>query len=435
MIRILVFYLIWNLIDPVPPPRWALFTPENSGLAEAPVLRIVEAFDGSMWFVHPGTVSRFDGRSWRVFPADIDLPADSSKTPEQMPAPPWEGFGFAPQPVNDAVESMRGAIWLATEIGVFRLDPDRWENGIPAYRGMALYQVRDVLRDSYGVLWFAAYDPVSGEGSLSGLDPSGRWLFFNAEVEGLASNDVVALAEDKYGGLWAGTVDSGVSRYLGNAWQTWTAAGGSLPDDHVLDLWPLEGGRVIVVDTPEGTMTYAVDTGTWSALEGAASAPSHDPGGTVWTITPGGLVRSDPITGRAVFFNPENSGMVEVPARYLTEDNGLLVFGTDRVYVVTYRPDPPDRPMITREMFDTDDRITFNVTTEAWWPAANLTYYLRLDGQMLNEGQRMDDIEMQRVAVSFDPAELGAGEHTLCARVGNPLLDISPKTCARFSVP
>ncbi|MCZ7542826.1 MAG: hypothetical protein M5R40_04485 [Anaerolineae bacterium] len=205
-------------------PRWARFTPGNSGLADLRVLDVVEAADGSMWFVHPNAVSRFDARIWQTFPADVALPEDVSTPVDAFPAPPWDAFGLAPSPVARPVTDSRGAVWLATDAGAFRLDPDRWENGIPAYRGMALYEVRDVLRDSYGVLWFAAYDPVSTEGSLSGLDPSGRWLFFNAEVEGLVSNDITALAEDAAGGLWAGSVDRGVSRYLGDAWQSWTAA-------------------------------------------------------------------------------------------------------------------------------------------------------------------------------------------------------------------
>ncbi|MBN1284229.1 MAG: hypothetical protein JXB47_02420 [Anaerolineae bacterium] len=418
-----------------PDPRWARFTPENSGLADLRTTDIVEAFDGSMWFVHPGAVSRFDGRTWRTFPADIHLPADSSETPDAAPEPPWAQFDLALLPIHRVVEDMRGALWFATDAGVFRLDPDRWENGIPAYRGMALYQVHDVLRDSYGVLWFAAYDPVSGEGSLSGLDPGGRWLFFNAEVEGLASNDVIALAEDQYGGLWAGTVNSGVSRYLGSEWQTWTAADGdgALPDDRILDVQAAEGGRVVVVVTEGGAVRYDVDSGVWAAAGDAALAAPRDPGGMVWASTAGGLVRTDPDDGRSVLFNTGNSGMAENSARYLTEDNGLLVFGTDRVYVTTYRPDPPARPMIAREMPGTGGPVVFNVTTEAWWPAGALTYRLRLDGQAVEGWHQIEDV--QGVAVAFDPAGLEAGEHTFCARAGSPLLDMSPETCARFVTP
>jgi hypothetical protein len=516
--------------------RWARFTPENSGLADLRVTQIIEAYDGTMWFVHPGAVSRFDGRAWQTFPATVTLPEDAGSPVDDVSGVPWAAFGVVAVPSNGAVMDSRGAVWVATDAGVFRQAPDTWENGTPAYRGMANYAVQDVLRDSYGVLWIAAYDPVSAEGSFSGLDPIGQWLFFNAEAEpGLASHDVTALAEDRFGGLWAGTVESGVSRLFGGAWQTWDAAGGALPDDRVIDLFAIDGGAVVAVATRGGVARYDVGAAAWDAwftppegFELAATAyaeagrvllcgveyvageagpvraewrrysvrwdgevetdvpvyeplrsiawrvrddkvfwvvgdevvgnialalddPQHvavDSTGMVWAGTAGGPVRYDPDTFQAVRFNSQNSGLADESAHLLTEDNGLWVFGTDLVYVITYRPEPPARPMLTFSVSGEQaqpapalplmlpvsaETLTFYVDTSAWWPAPSLAYRVRLDGELTIF--RADDPAAHRATVAVDVAALAAGDHTFCVAVSNPLLDLSPETCVQFATP
>ena len=480
-------------------PRWARFTPENSGLADLRVLDALEAADGSMWFVHPNAVSRFDARAWQTFPADVALPAEVSADVVEPPAPPWDAFDLEPATVHRAVEDSRGAVWLATSAGAFRLDPDRWENGIPAFRGMALYQVRDVLRDSYGVLWFAGYDPVSGEGSLSGLDPSGRWLFFNAEIEPLASNQVVALAEDAEGGLWAGTVSSGVSRFLGDTWQSWTAANSPLPDDRIVDLRPVESGWAMAVVTRGGVAQYDIDADAWETLPDDAAAAYRsvarrdplsqeetlwtiddgalmyrspgegrwveapfpfrdarhvavDAGGMLWVQTAEGLVRYGPETGEAALFTAENSGLAESQAHLAHIDrDGLLVFATDRIYVSTYQPHPPARPSLTVSVDGGSprpalagstimlsagaQRVTVEIGTAAWWPTDALHYRVRLEGPSAAIGESRRAHDAAAHRAQI-PVNLPApGAYTFCASVVDAMLDASPPACARFVVP
>ncbi len=417
----------------VPGPLWAHFTPDNSGLADLRVVDIIEAPDGAMWFIHPDALSRFDGQAWQTYPTGVAIPEDHSIPPGDLP-------DRLPSPSIDcAAEDSRGALWLGTRVGVFRLAPTPWEHHIPAYRGMANYQVRDVLRDSYGIMWFAAYDPVSGEGSLSGLDPEGRWLFFNAEVEGLVSNQIVALAEDVDGGLWAGSVHSGVSRYLGNAWQSWTSADSRLPDDRIIDIRALDGGRVMAVVTAGGVARYDVDADTWElwddAPDSVTAAKIVDPDGMLWRCEADGLVRYDPDGARSVTFDTATGGLVEGCARLMyIEDDGTLVFGTDRVYVSVYRPDPPAHPVITRDMLRPTDTVTFNIATEAWWPSGALVYHTRLDDRAWRQ-HHAGGATRHRLSITPETEGLEAGAHVFCVYVSNPLLDASPETCARFIIP
>jgi hypothetical protein len=519
-------------------PRWARFGPENSGLANAQITNVIEALDGTMWFVQPEGISRFDGWAWQSFPMDISLPDDAGKEVTEPLSPPWEAFGLVPTRIHRAIEDSRGAVWLATDAGAFRRARDAWENGIPAYRGMANYQVRDVLRDSYGVLWFAGYDPISGEGSLTGLDPAGHWLFFNAEVEGLVSNQITALAEDAVGGLWAGSVASGVSRYLGNAWQSWTGADSSLSDDRVIGLQAIDDGRVMVVVTRGGVARYDIDADAWEVWfvppddgevsaafvaadgtlwYGVESAEEHrlggvslagvevpgiltlapvnriaqrgkdgglwavagdsllckasvdrgwaevellfsearhvavDPGGMLWINTSEDLVRYDPDTGAQVVFNSENSGLDGERAHLAhIEDDGLLVFGTDRVYVNSYRPDPPAQPMLTLYVDGVSPvpvlsseairlpagvgRVAFEISTAAWQPADALVYHTRLEGagSFLRGLSSDEGVAAHRARMMY--TDLGAGEYIFCVYVSDAILDTSEETCARFAV-
>jgi ligand-binding sensor domain-containing protein len=80
---------------------------------------------------------------------------------------------------------------------------------------------------SNGLLWAAT------DGGLVVWDGTGASVRFAAE-HGLAGNRVTSVAVGADGAIWAGT-RSGLSRYDGRAWQTFTITAG-LPDDRVNDV-------------------------------------------------------------------------------------------------------------------------------------------------------------------------------------------------------
>lgn len=121
-----------------------------------------------------------------------------------------------------------GTILIATARGVFRYDGKSFTN-LASKPG--LLRFFDVLEDRKGGLWFATYDsgvyfyplasPGEGEKSL----PTGQPGFqhFTAR-EGLADNRVICLYEDKAGIIWFGTAD-GVSHYDGKSFRNFSMKG------------------------------------------------------------------------------------------------------------------------------------------------------------------------------------------------------------------
>ncbi|MDX1614143.1 MAG: two-component regulator propeller domain-containing protein [Candidatus Promineifilaceae bacterium] len=114
-------------------------------------------------------------------------------------------------------EDDRGALWIGTAEGLDRLDRrSGWlkhfnTNEAEPADGPLGGQVVALLQDSRGTLW------VGARGGLSTLEPAGqRFHHFPVaagQSEGVASAAISALAEDVYGSIWIGTLDSGLWRF------------------------------------------------------------------------------------------------------------------------------------------------------------------------------------------------------------------------------
>ena len=103
-----------------------------------------------------------------------------------------------------------------------RHDGERWTT-FTTTDGLASNYVNAISEDREGNLWFGT------PGGVSRYDE--RWKTFTT-TDGLASNSVWAMLEDSEGNLWFGTF-KGVSRYDGEMWTTFTTADG-LADNYVI---------------------------------------------------------------------------------------------------------------------------------------------------------------------------------------------------------
>ena len=112
---------------------------------------------------------------------------------------------------------------------------------------MADNDVRVIIQDREGTLWF---------GTRSGVSRfEGKSWHTYTQNDGLADNDVRAIIQDRDGTLWFGT-RSGVSRFEGNSWHTYTQNDG-LADNDV---------RAIIQDR-DGTLWFGTRSGV-SRFEG-----------------------------------------------------------------------------------------------------------------------------------------------------------------------
>jgi diguanylate cyclase (GGDEF)-like protein/PAS domain S-box-containing protein len=107
--------------------------------------------------------------------------------------------------IYDILRDPDGHLLLPSNYGILRLDP---RTGTAAYAqldgGPATKPARTVFRDRDGDLWIAPYDA----GLVHYHDGQVAQRFDSRQ--GLASNSVIVLAQDRAGNIWAGTTD-GVS--------------------------------------------------------------------------------------------------------------------------------------------------------------------------------------------------------------------------------
>lgn len=172
-------------------PERIVFDTEDSGWDQ--IFTLFEDRDGGIWVsrgTNAPTMGRYDPRTRRLYaPSTADVPEDAVPT--------------------DFAETSRGTIWAAAYGGtLYRRRGGTWDRHSILSgntRGMSLR----LLTDSAGRLWIA----TSGFGVARCDTPEADHpnFVFVTRNEGLASDRIYAIAEDRFGRLYL-AMDSGVDR-------------------------------------------------------------------------------------------------------------------------------------------------------------------------------------------------------------------------------
>jgi len=215
---------------------------EEDGLAGNTVLSFAEDKEGNLWFgTHTGA-SRYDGKTFTNFGQNEGL----------------HGMGC------NILMDRKGNIWAATNHGVFRFNglffsefslPDpvienlsyKWEPG----------KVWNLMEDSKGNMWFArdGYGVCRYDGVL--------FTHFTKE-DGLCSNNVCGMVEDKNGDIWFGTLSSdfpeyvnegGLSRYDGKTFTKYPELEG-LSENDIYNIGEDKSGNVWICALGLGAYRY-----------------------------------------------------------------------------------------------------------------------------------------------------------------------------------
>lgn len=172
----------------------------------------------------------------------------------------WQPYPLGPN--TDALSVLAitqdedGGLWVGADRGLFH-DPDGQPGGaaVIQFRAQRNGLINDFVRalafDRDGQLWVGT---VGGVSRYLG----GMWQLQQAEP--VANQRINALLVDARGRTWAGTEANGLAVWEGGRWQHITKADG-LPDNRVLALLDDGTGRVWV-STGEGVGYQAAD-GTW----------------------------------------------------------------------------------------------------------------------------------------------------------------------------
>lgn len=195
---------------------WTSYTSEDS-LPENWISVIYGDTKGNVWFGGEGSITRFNGHSFTAYDTEDGL-AVGSMTAIAM--------------------DKDSNLWVASSNGVSMFDGEDWasfsqEDGLPSD------EVQAMACDSAGNMWFGTgqrqsvsgywdyedYEPgwyYAGNGTAS-FDGS-SWTTYTTD-DGLAGDNVMAIACDDSGKVWFGT-DAGISSFDGSAWTTYTTDDG-----------------------------------------------------------------------------------------------------------------------------------------------------------------------------------------------------------------
>jgi signal transduction histidine kinase/ligand-binding sensor domain-containing protein/CheY-like chemotaxis protein len=284
---------------------------------------------------------------------------------DPVPRVPVTGFHFEPA----------GDVWFGCGKSLCHLTPAGLET-FGSRQGLPEEQWSAILRDRQGTLWirgqqrlyicppnsrtFFPRDEGLPQSSNSAVDLAmdragtvlvstdlglarwigGKWNLIGA-AQGLASDTVSSVLEDREGSLWVGLWGAGLARWLGyGEWTQWTTNDG-LGNNIVWSIRRQRSGAMLV-GTDNGLARIDENGGRparlWRVKDGLGGnkvkSLTVSADGAVWIGTlPGGVSRLDPVTDRIQTFGPE-SGLADkrVIAVQVDRENRLWVTTSSGLY-------------------------------------------------------------------------------------------------------
>ena len=365
---------------------------KTDGLPDAHIESLHESIDGTLWVGTRFGLARRDKEHFEKVPLGgtvgivgrEGIASDSAgnlyvATEHGLvtgtASPKGLQFGLIKNPQsagNPAATSVyvdpKGQVWFGCGAGLCILEKGLAHEtgadlGLPAQRWDA------ILGDLEGNLWVRSekflYERAAGgrfvaRGGLPestnstptlALDPGGRlltqtyrglarqtesgWEIIGAR-DGLTSNDISTVIQDREGSIWVGLLGSGLARWLGyNEWQNWGEAEG-LSRESTWSIVRDTGGRLWVGSL--FGLNYAENVGgklVWRqqalpGVDGFIRTMAQGPDGTLWIGTdPNGLLALNRKTG-AVRKIGEAQGLKNIRLRHVAVDHD------GRVWAATY---------------------------------------------------------------------------------------------------
>ncbi len=311
--------------------RFQTFTTRD-GLPGNYITALHESTGGLLWIGTQNRLCRYDGLSFRsIHPAlSAEIHAITSSGPDTT----WIGSTsglfiytadtIPPVPIGEhSVYCLRKEgqrLWMGTDKGIAWLEKGRLARpNMPA--ALAQAQVRSITQDSLGQFWIGTYGrglyrydgqfhlvyqnisnfilcllPASDgrlwagtlDAGLMSWAPDGNSFEQLTEADGLCSNHIRAAVESRWGDLWFGSGNNGVSQYSGQQFVRFTENDG-LPDNYIYALAADTTGQLLVSCGQEGIARYN-DT-AFQLLPGlsgiTARALTVDDSNRVWAGTEG----------------------------------------------------------------------------------------------------------------------------------------------------
>ena len=283
----------------------------DDGLSGNAVVSISEDKDGNLWFgTHSGLTK---------YAATASGDAGQNMKFENF----TESDGLCHDRVSNVVIDKAGNIWVGTWGGVCRFDqeiPPVGKRGFSEFPlptpDVSIYEynetrdwVTEILEDSEGNIWIGR----SGYGACKYTTDTGEFTVFTKK-DGLPSNCVQAIVEDRHGDIWFGcrvaerdnpdasnrTGDGGLSRYDGSTFHHYPGIEGLSRND-IYAIYEDTAGHIWIGAT--GVGLYRYDGESFNIYNKTnrmdrtqrfgIQSMLNDTNGTMWFGFSGGLFRLD----------------------------------------------------------------------------------------------------------------------------------------------
>lgn len=324
--------------------KFSLFT-EKNGLTSQFILSIFEDRQGYLWIGTTRGMNRFSGVQFQQF---------------------GEREGFYSGHVSSFCETTDGVLWIGTNGGgLYRMDRGKFRvftsrDGLPSdsVHGLALDMsdrlwvgtpqglgiledggrfnpvsapglpssfIRTVYRDRYGVMWIGTDD-----GGLS-CWKNGEFSFVDSH-RGLADDSIRAILEDREGSLWIGTYNNGINRLKDSRFSVYGSRNG-LPIDLVRSVFT-DGGGGVWIGTMGGGVVHMENEvfRTYGKAEGLPNnrivSIAEAPDGTFWFGTYGGGLAHF-AKGTFTCYSRKNGLSNDIVRCILVEPDGTVWAGTN----------------------------------------------------------------------------------------------------------
>ena len=274
----------------------------NEGLPDNSIGPVVEDASGNIWIGTAGGLTRFENGYFKTF------------TAEQ---------GLSRNVIQTLCARADGSVLVGTSAGMQSLRNDQFSSfELPHYVNVA--NITAIAETEDRGLWFGTLDGlvrVVGSGSapltlsnnrVSALrvdradtlwvaTPSGVVRVVNGApetlttVDGLTSNLILSIYEDREGSIWIGTEAGGLNLLKSKKFNTYTTRDG-LPNDLVKAIYQDTQGGIWIGSNGGGLTLFKNGSfTTWTTREGLSSdvvlSLAGDATGTIWVGTPDGLNR------------------------------------------------------------------------------------------------------------------------------------------------
>jgi len=359
---------------------------KGEGLPAARIESLHESIDGTLWVGTQHGLARLRGDRFEAVPLRVAQGIGSregiaSDASGRLYLATESGLvigekgaqsGFTLVPCGAETDSVyvdgSGEAWFGCGSSLYLLENSKAreiskEEGLPAERWDA------ILGDLEGNLWVRSerslYVRPAGSQRFEirrgppeatntyptlAIDPAGKllvptyrglarqtskgWEIIDAQ-QGLTTNDIAAVMQDREGSIWLGLLGSGLARWLGyNEWQGWSDREGlsresiwSVARDAQGRLWVGSQFGLNYAETRNGRLTWRQQP--LAGVEMIRTlAPAPD--GSLWIgAAPGGLLRLDPRTGATRSFG-EADGLDSNNVRHVMLDRSGAVWVSTR---------------------------------------------------------------------------------------------------------